>query len=137
MSKLQVFDGKQTTWAGLWWHPETSCFTSETINLSKLREFKGNVRMYVRKNKFYNGGENGRPNYCFCLRDTKFEKEEPWEVEDMDEAAIDQLYTREEVLEIANGVKEYVLNDISNRYGVDLDDYWCNIDLPDKKSGGR
>lgn len=126
MSKLQVFDGKQTTWAGLWWHPETSCFTSETINLSKLREFKGNVRMYVRKNKFYNGGENGRPNYCFCLRDTKFEKEEPWEVEDVDSgdgSTEERLYTREEVRRIINGTVEDVLYGITDPYDILPEDF--------------
>lgn len=71
VSKLEVFDGKQTSWEGLWYHPETAGFSSASINLSALKKFKGAVRLYVRKNKFYNKGENGRPNYVFCLRDSR------------------------------------------------------------------
>lgn len=69
MGKLEPFVGKSTKWLGLWWHPEYNGFSSEAINLADVRKFKGNVRLYVRKNKFYNNGENGRPNYNFCLRD--------------------------------------------------------------------
>lgn len=71
MGKLEVIDGKQTPWTGLWWHPEYSGFSSASISLAELRKFKGNVRLYVRKNKFYNGGKNNEPNYCFCLKDAK------------------------------------------------------------------
>lgn len=69
MAKLKVIDGKQTSWEGLWWHPEYAGFSSATISLAQLREFKGNVRLYVRKNKFYQRGGD-RPNYCFCLKDS-------------------------------------------------------------------
>ena len=69
-SKLESFDLKQTTWEGLWYHPEHLGFSSAPINLSKLKAFKGTVIMYVRKNKFYKEGTN-RPNYTFCLKDSK------------------------------------------------------------------
>lgn len=67
-SKLESFDLKQTTWEGLWYHPEHLGFSSARINLSKLKAFKGTVILYVRKNKFYKEGTN-RPNYTFCIRD--------------------------------------------------------------------
>lgn len=70
MGKLEVFDGKQTNWEGLWWHPEYAGFSSATINLSELKKYKGNVRLYVRKNQFYEKGTN-RPNYRFCLKDSE------------------------------------------------------------------
>lgn len=70
MGKLETIDGKQTSWEGLWWHPEYNGFSSATIDLSQLRKFKGKVRLYVRKNKFYKRGSN-RPNYCFCLKDSE------------------------------------------------------------------
>ena len=73
MAKLRTFDAKTTTWEGLWYHPETLGYSSAAINLSKLKEFKGTVRLYVKKNRFYNGGENGRPNYVFCIRDASSE----------------------------------------------------------------
>ena len=69
MGKLETFDGRQTTWEGLWWHPEYNGYSSGAIDLSELRKFKGKVRLYVRKNKFYENGSN-RPNYCFCLKDS-------------------------------------------------------------------
>lgn len=71
MGKLTPIDGKSTSWEGLWWHPENCAFSSAAIDLSDLRKFKGKVRLYVKKNKFYNRGENGRPNYIFCLRDAR------------------------------------------------------------------
>lgn len=67
--KLTPIEGMQTNWAGLWYHPEYNGFSSGCIDLSALRKFKGQVRLYVRKNKYYNDGENSRPNYCFCLKD--------------------------------------------------------------------
>lgn len=68
---LQSFDGRQTNWEGLWWHPEYCGYSSKAFNLSELKKFKGTVRIYARKNKFYNNGENGRPNMSFCLKDSK------------------------------------------------------------------
>ena len=73
MKNLEVIDGKQTNWNGLWWHKEYNGFSSAAIDLSELRKFKGKVRLYVRKNKFFNNGENGKPNYNFCLKDAKSE----------------------------------------------------------------
>ena len=81
MGKLEVFDGKQTTWEGLWWHPEYQGFSSAAIDLSQLRKFKGKVRLYVRRNKFFEKGTN-RPNYCFCLKDSKSPTFTEIEIED-------------------------------------------------------
>lgn len=85
MGRLEPIEGKQTKWEGLWWHPEFSGFSSGSISLADLRKFKGNVRLYVRKNKFYNNGENGRPNYCFCLKDSNANVFHLLEVEEEDE----------------------------------------------------
>jgi len=87
MAKLEVIDGKQTNWAGLWWHPEYAGFSSDALSLSELRKFKGNVRLYMRKNRFYNNGENGRPNYKFCLKDANSKTFYPLEVEADEETA--------------------------------------------------
>ena len=82
MGNLEPFDSKQTKWEGLWWHPEYCGFSSDCINLADLRKFKGNVRLYVRKNKFFNGGENGRPNYHFCIKDANADVFNSLEIED-------------------------------------------------------
>lgn len=128
MGKFQSYDGKQTTWAGLWWHPEVNGFSSEVLNLATLRQFKGNVRLYMRKNKFFNSGENGRPNYCFSLRSTSAEKDEPWEVEDIegyqdDDDSGERLYTREEVRRIINGTMDATLYGISDPYDILPEDF--------------
>ena len=84
MAKLEVIDGKQTNWCGLWWHPENCSFSSSVISLAQLKKFKGNVRLVVKKNKFFNKGENNRPNYTFCLRDAKADNPFVFEIEDID-----------------------------------------------------
>lgn len=124
--KLEVIDGKQTNWGGLWYHPDTCSFSSQAIDLAELRKFKGNVTLVVRKNRFYNNGENGRPNYVFLLRDAKTNKAIEMTVEDgglpykdkngdyFDENG-ERLYTYAEVehvmrecaIDIRNGIDEY------------------------------
>lgn len=106
MGKLQTIDGKMTTWCGLWWHPECNAFHSPALNLSELRKFKGLVRLYVKKNRYYNNGENGRPNYCFCLRDANasvFQTLEVQDDEDEQEEEEERLYTRDEVIAVMHG----------------------------------
>lgn len=92
MSKLEVIDGKATNWGGLWWQPDSMYFTSQTISLAELRKFKGQVRLVVRKNKFYNNGENGRPNYVFLLRDAKSENPLKLEVAEKTADNVDGYY---------------------------------------------
>ena len=102
MGRLEPIDGKCTSWEGLWWHPETNSFTSASLSLADLRKFKGSVRLIVRKNRYFNGGENGRPNYKFCLRDVAHDGK-LWEVEEIDEDDDERLYTREEVERVKYG----------------------------------
>ena len=85
MSKLEVIDGKQTTWDGLWWHSECQYYSSAVISLAQLRKFKGNVRLYVKKNRYYNNGKNGRPNYHFSLRDANSDNVRELELQDVDD----------------------------------------------------
>lgn len=120
MAKLETFEKRQTNWEGLWWHSEYGGFSSAVIDLSALKKFKGKVRLYVRKNKFYNNGENGRPNYCFCLKDAESEVFNMAEVEDDDFVPTDRdgnrLYTEDEVYRVIHGMQmEYGLS-----YGNDL-----------------
>ena len=68
---LKAFSKMRTGWQGLWWHPECNCYFSTSLNLAQLKQFKGNVRVYLKKNRFYNNGENNRPNYVFMLSDAK------------------------------------------------------------------
>lgn len=107
---MKTFSALQTKWEGLWWHPEYQGFSSAAINLAQLREFKGPVRLFVRKNKFYNNGENGRPNYHFCLKDADsptFREVEILDDEDADSWRYapdgSRLYTEDEVKKVMHG----------------------------------
>lgn len=91
MGKLETIEKKQTSWGGLWWHPEINSFSSQALSLAQLRKFKGNVRLYVRKNRFYNDGVNNRPNYTFQFRDANSENPTELAVDDMEETAADKI----------------------------------------------
>ena len=89
MGKLQPFDGKATKWQGLWYHAHNFCFSSVAFNLADLKKFKGPVRLVVRKNRFFEGGKNGRPNYVFMLVDSKNKEFVELEVTDYQSAHMD------------------------------------------------
>ena len=116
-TKLESFDSKQTKWEGLWWHAEYNGFSSAVIDLSTLRKFKGKVRLYVRKNKFYNNGENGRPNYCFCLKDADADVFHTLKVEEDDDEVVptdkdgNRLYTKDEV--------EHIMRCMESEYNLE------------------
>ena len=65
---METFQGLQSKYEGLWYHPETHGMISNVISLGTLKKFKGNVRVYVRKNKFYEKDSN-RPNYVFSIKE--------------------------------------------------------------------
>lgn len=69
MSKLDLFEGLQTKWCGLWYDSHNGGFSSTAFRLSELKKFKGAVKIYVKKNKFYKKDTN-RPNYVFCIKDS-------------------------------------------------------------------
>lgn len=71
MDKLEKFEGKQTNWQGLWWHPEYNGFSSGSISLAELKKFKGNVRFYMYKNKKADSKINNQPDYLICLKDSQ------------------------------------------------------------------
>lgn len=129
--KLKSFERQQTTWEGLWYHPEQLGFSSAVINLSKLKAFKGTVVLYVRKNKYYKEGSN-RPNYVFSIRDAKSEAPvTPDVIGDTEYATKDEngvwhtsdgerLYTHSEaVAAISNAIDDtqyYSYDDMSAEY---------------------
>ena len=120
---MEVFDQKTTGWHGLWWHPEWGGFSSQGINLAQLREFKGNVRILVRKNKHFNGGENNRPNYVFCIKDSNSTYFSTMEVRDEKYAEADDddekyIFTKEELQDLINRVACTVGGD--REYGMNI-----------------
>lgn len=129
MGKLEPFARMQTKWEGLWYHPEYNGYSSACISLAELRKFKGNVRIYVRKNKFYNKGENGRPNYHFCIKDAdadvfhRLEVEEDEKPEEYTDCDGNRLFTREEVRRIINGTVDDVKYGITDPYDILPEDF--------------
>ena len=103
--KLDVFENMQTDWIGLWWNPENQYFSSESISLAALKKFKGAVRLYVKKNKFYKDG-SGRPNYRFVIRDAKSEPKELSIYED------NNVYEDDDVYYTKNGERLYTAEEV-------------------------
>lgn len=103
MAKLELFDGKCTKYQGLWYHPEQHAYTSTVFSMAGLRQFKGPVSLRIIKNRYYNGGENGRPNYLFSIRDANYADARELEVEDIDEEDDDAYwYTVERHVSLLN-----------------------------------
>jgi hypothetical protein len=67
---MNSFDQKRTNWEGLWYDNLSHSYKSSAINLSKLKEFKGTVRIIARKNKYYEEGAN-KPNMVFMIADAE------------------------------------------------------------------
>lgn len=66
---LHTFDRRETTWEGLWYHPESHNYTSAAINLSQLKKFKGSVRLIMIKNRSKKSAN--APNYLFRVQDAQ------------------------------------------------------------------
>ncbi len=67
---LNSEDNKQIGWGGLWWHPENQYFSSQVININELKKFDSDVKIIIKKNKYYDRDKK-RPNYSFCIREAK------------------------------------------------------------------
>lgn len=79
MGKTEIVDRKSTGWSGLFWHPEYQYFSSELIPASVLKKLRGNVRLIVKKNKYYCQGKKELPNYNFTIKEmgSSSKEEEP------------------------------------------------------------
>ena len=101
---MKSFDKKTTGSIGLWWDPYSQYFSSGSVNLSALKEFKGSVRIIVKKNRYYDK-EPKRPNYLAFIIDSKSESAKPVTVEDIESENPKDVavYTRDQVRHIING----------------------------------
>jgi hypothetical protein len=109
---MEVINGKQTNWGGLWWHPENGYFSSQVLSLAELRKFKGQVRLYVKKNRYFNRGQNGRPNYVFSFRDAKSDNCKEMAVEGIDNSDGEAPYCEDGVYYTENGERLYTSEDV-------------------------
>ena len=134
-AKKESFNKYATDWLGLWWHPEYQSFSSACVNVSSLNDFKGKFRVIAKKNPFYNGGQNSRPNYLFKLVGSQVDPSVDLniyhsEYDGDDEGSSitcdeddtyytkdgDRLYTRDEVRVIMAGTARDI------QYGLDIYD---------------
>lgn len=115
MGKLEPFDGKRTKWNGLWYHKHNYCFSSETFDLADLKKFKGKIRIVVRKNRFYENGKNGRPNYVFMIVDSKNEKYKEFEIFDDEDDDIIEPHTT--WLDIWDDTGSFVIAHVCSKCG--------------------
>ena len=125
MANLEVFDQKRTKWEGLWYHNDTHYYSSAAINLSQLKKFKGTVRIFARKNRWYNDGENGRPNMVFTICDSDAENPREIEVEGISRKSRSdtrgKLFTYDEIKRL---VEEAAYSGAENGDGwVDISDF--------------
>ena len=67
MGKIEVQEKKSTSWEGLWWKADYQNFVSQPFPISDLKDLSGEVRLVVRKNKYYQQGKD-YPNYNFSFR---------------------------------------------------------------------
>lgn len=112
MSKMETIDNKHTSYGGLWWHSEYNCFSSQALSLAELKKFKGAVRLIVRKNRYFNNGQNKRPNYQFCFTDAKAENPSSLEVKDNESTKTTMVSTLLMVKdEVENNMPCYSVNE--------------------------
>lgn len=70
MTKKIDYTGKRTEWLGLWYNHSSYSYISQAISLAQLRDYKGTVRLVMRKNRYYESGTN-RPNFQIMLCSSK------------------------------------------------------------------
>ena len=106
---LKVIENQRTDWGGLWYNAGNHSYSSEAINLAELRKFKGTVRIYMKKNRYYDK-ELNRPNYVFTIASVKSDRFTDLSVVDDDYGHY--LYVSDETL----------------GEGVDLDDEYVRLE---------
>lgn len=61
-----------TDYEALWYNPECHRYSSRVFSVSDLRDYKGNVRFVMVKNRAHKSGDN-RPSFLFSIRGTNAE----------------------------------------------------------------
>lgn len=118
---MKPFDKKTTGSIGLWWDPNSQYFTSGSIDLSVLKAFKGNVKIIVKKNRYYSK-ESNRPNRLAFIVDCKSDKAKLVTVEDIGSKDI-PVYTEDQVRRIIDGAFEDFKYGISDPLDVLPEDF--------------
>lgn len=115
MTKCKSFDKKTTSSIGIWWDNHANNFKSNVINLSVFKSFKGNARIIMMKNKFYEKGSD-KPNYIAYITDAKSVDAKNIDVVYFCNDDEIQVFTRDQVKDIIRGTARDV------RYGIDESD---------------
>lgn len=67
---LQKFEGMQNEWMGIWRNEGYNGYVSQTFSLDVFKQFKGNVKFYLRKNRYYTK-DSSRPYFVLCVKECK------------------------------------------------------------------
>ena len=115
MARLQSSTDKRTNWAGLWYNPASHQYISQTTSLAQIRQFKGNVRLIVRKNKFHKPCNN-TPQYQICICDSHSpEARNTLEMQDIAEYEDREMIDVDTAIDIARSL----LSDLESGYSMD------------------
>lgn len=121
--KLESFKSKDkttTAWEGLWWHPENGCFSSKTFDLTGLKQLKGSLKIFIKKNKYYNNGKNGRPNYLFSITASNSGEISDTRAEESCLNATERMFTYDEVQEIVDRIVHDIgRGELDGKYQID------------------
>ena len=121
--KLESFKSKDkttTAWEGLWWHPENGYFSSKAFDLTGLKQLKGSLKIFVKKNKYYNNGKNGRPNYLFSITASNSGEISDTRAEESCLNAAERMFTYDEVQEIIDKVVHDIgRGELDGKYQID------------------
>ena len=116
---MESFNQKRTNWEGLWYDETSHSYKSTIINLEKLKEFKGGIRIIARKNKYYEKGSN-KPNMIFMIADANTVGKET-DVKDIAQEMTKGYIKVETTIEIAlQGIRDA-------NYGYSYDDLCVEI----------
>lgn len=106
MAKATELNGEYSDYYGMWFHPDKNYYSSQAINLSVLKKFKGAVRFYIFQNRFYENGVNGRPKYQLLIADCKSDNVREFKFhkpdDECEEVETERLYTYDEVQTMIN-----------------------------------
>lgn len=124
---MKTFDARQTSWEGLWHNPETLAYTSAVFDISLLQQFSGPVRLYVRKNMYYDeyDDECTEPYYNFMIRDANPKTAKQIQVERIPKTE----KTGKVVLRKVQHIKALLQDIISLSYEIPQDDSGIDTEI--------
>lgn len=115
---LKKFEKKRIGGIGLWYQKSEKTYVSEPLNLSNLKEFKGNCRFIIYKNRWHQKNDN-RPDHVLYIYDTESANKKVFDIEDENS---EFKYTKEEVKKCIDDATRDALNGYTDNIVADYID---------------